>query len=182
MGILRSAASIASISLTSRPRPPVLSLGRAAGQHLSLENSARPGRHWFLLAFVCSRVARMACQVLTAVPATRCHHGQCCRQAHAVSANFEADSRSSVHRPRPARRQDTARDRGPGRWPSRNGGCGPFPAPSSRSSRARRARASPASPAPCSRLAAIDARSLGAQSRVLGLGGSSSRIRRKTSE
>ena len=33
----------------------------------------------------------------------------------------------------------------PGRWPSRSGGCGPSPAPSSRSSRGRRAPASPAS-------------------------------------
>ena len=63
------------------------------------------------------------------------------------------------------------------RWPSRSGGCGPSPAPSSRSSRARRAPACSAWPAPVCRLAAIAAaRRRVVLSRVLGLGGSSSRM------
>ena len=45
-------------------------------------------------------------------------------------------------RPAPARRSGSAACRRRGRWPSRSGGCGPSPAPSSRSSRARRGPAS----------------------------------------
>ena len=51
--------------------------------------------------------------------------------------------------PAPARRPGSAARPRRSRWPSRSGGCGPSPAPSSRSSPARRAPASSAWPAPC---------------------------------
>ena len=84
--------------------------------------------------------------------------------------------------PPPPRRRGTARCPAPARWPSRTAGCGPSPAPSSRSSPARHAPASPAAPARAPRRAAIDgSRSPEPESRVDGLGGSSSLIRRTTS-
>ena len=68
------------------------------------------------------------------------------------------------------------------RWPSRSGGCGPSPAPSSRSSPARRGPTRFSfGPARCCRLAAIEGSASLELSRVLGLGGSSSRMIRSIS-
>ena len=70
----------------------------------------------------------------------------------------------------------------PGRWPSRSGGRGPSPAPSSRSSRGRPGPAWPAGPAPVA-AAGREARQRLASSlsRRLGRGGSSSRMIRSIS-
>ena len=85
-------------------------------------------------------------------------------------------------RPGPVRRSGSAGCRPPGRWPSRSGGCGPSPGPSSRSSPARRGRAS----LKLGRLGAAGWRRWTASvplvlSLVLGFGGSSSRMIRSIS-
>ena len=83
----------------------------------------------------------------------------------------------------PARRSGTAARRRRSRWPSRSAGCGPSPAPSSRSSPARRAPSRPSRRGSALRLAetVVQRRRPSVLSRVLGLGGSSSRMIRRIS-
>ena len=93
-------------------------------------------------AALSAAVARTACQVLTAVPSDQGRRDQRGRrQGRPVPPGELArtDTTPTAGTPPPARRSGTAARRPRSRWPSRSAGCGPSPAPSSRSSPARRA-------------------------------------------
>ena len=105
-------------------------------------------------------------------PAPRGCGGRTCR----------ADTTPTAGTPPPAGRSGSASRRRRSRWPSRSAGGGPSPAPSSRPSRARPCTDDPSRLGSAFRRAeTVESRSPSELSRVLGLGGSSSRMIRRIS-
>ena len=140
--------------------------------------SAATARSW------CAAVARTACQVLTDAPAIRktAITAAVVRIPRCRRANFR--SRYPIVGGRDLHRlvgQVALRRPGQRRWPSRTGGRGPSPAPSSRSSPARPAPAPSAASARCPGSRPGPAARPPSLSRALGFGGSCSRISRSTS-